>query len=92
MATDRAGYGVVGGAGEAVPEGTMHPPIREACYSVISNAGDPSAVVAYYKMRAIATGPVYTVWVVSGTPDFAGTYAPVAIIAGTAVVVSTWFS
>jgi hypothetical protein len=92
MATDRAGGVSLGGAGEAVPSDTRHPPIRPTCYPIIANAGDPSAVVAYYKMRGIATGPVYVTWVVSGTPDFSGTYAPSAIIAGTVVMVSTWFS
>jgi hypothetical protein len=48
-------------------------------------------VTLFFKMRAEQDpGPGYEVWVVSGTPDFAGSGAGGPIIPGTAVVVSEW--
>jgi hypothetical protein len=50
-----------------------------------------STPVAYYKMRALADpGPGYLVWVVQTNPDFSGTQAPGAIIAGSAVIAASW--
>lgn len=50
-------------------------------------------LAVYYKMRALANpGPGYETWVVSGIPDFTGTFAPGPIFAGTAVVADYWES
>lgn len=47
-----------------------------------------------FKMRGIADpGPGYVVWTVTGTtPDFTGTFAPGAIVPGSAIVADQWES
>lgn len=57
----------------------------------VTNPLNPQEVVLVYKMRGVANpGPGYETWIVYGTPDFAGTFAPGPIFAGTAVVTDTW--
>lgn len=54
---------------------------------------DPTAggSIFFFKMRADASpGPGYVVWVVTGEPDFAGTFAPSPIVPGSVIHVSTW--
>ena len=62
-------------------------------YDIIPTGLDSGggAAPTYYKMRALADpGPGYVTWVVANTPDFAGTYAPSAIQAGTVIVGASW--
>lgn len=44
-----------------------------------------------FKMRAVEDpGPDLVTWIVQDEPDFAGTFAPETIQAGTAVVAASW--
>jgi len=56
----------------------------------LGGGGGPGIILSF-KMRAIANpGPGYEVWVVTGTPDYAGTSAPGPIQPGTAVIADQW--
>lgn len=53
--------------------------------------GAGGGTTQYFKMRALQDpGPGYHVWTVTGSPDFAGTNAPGAILGGTAIITDTW--
>lgn len=55
--------------------------------------GQPGGAIFNFKMRALQDpGPGFETWVVTGSPDFAGTSAPGPIQAGTAIVADTWTS
>lgn len=57
----------------------------------VTNPLNPEEVVVYYKMRALADpGPGYVTWVVPGTPDTTGTFAPSAVQVGTIVIAAVW--
>ena len=76
MATARAGSG----ATYASPNGGSANGGRVLLGVAGSLASDPGHTV-YYRMRGYTGGVAYS-WTVTGTPDTAGTYAPVGGLTG----------